>query len=174
MTRLIALALLILLCLPTTALAAPSPEIDSLRAVKRYLNSPNFLCDRTDLKKVDEDPIPELIHLATKGGGRTKTRALKCLSLYPDPRTLKAFKKLLRRKPDKDFRVLVLAYGEAFGEESVGDLKPFLKDKRKRVRKAVRKSLKLFGGQKGHDVLVDHAFQNDDVETAKYLHGVKD
>ena len=63
---------------------------------------------------------------------------------------------MLSGNPDRYFGLVVMAYLEAFGEEAVNDVKPFLTHRRASVRATVVKGLGIFGGQEGYDLLIEH------------------
>ena len=150
--------------------AAPADEVDNLNAITAYLVGPTFIASRTELRAVDADPVPELVAIAADRRKKpfVRERAIKCMSLYRDARVQKGFASMLETRPDQYFSLIVMAYLEAFGEDAVEDIKPFLTHKKADVRATVVKGFGIFGGQKGYDLLVelDAAESNPEVQAA--------
>ncbi len=142
----------------STTASAESTHVDQLGAVQAFLDSPSFILSRTELRHIDPDPVPELIKLATETQPRKeiRVRAIRSLSLYQgDKRSEVAFQSMLRGKKNKaHFPVIINAYLEAFGEDAVPHILPFLTDRDPKVRTTVVKALGVFGGQSGYDALV--------------------
>lgn len=158
-----------------SAMADPTPagaadEVDQLDAVTAYLVGPTFIASRTELRSIDADPVPELVSIASdrKKKPFVRERAIKCMSLFRDARVKKAFSELLDGRVDQYFGFVVMAYLEAFGEDAVDDIKPFLTHKKADVRATVVKGFGIFGGQKGYDLLVElgETESNPDVQAA--------
>jgi HEAT repeat protein len=141
-----------------SAREAALSQLDQLEPVVAYLISPQFIASRSELSRVDRTPVPELIVIATdkKKKPFVRERALKCLSLFREKQVQLAFSQLLAEKLEPQlFPFAAMAYLEAFGEEAVPDLKPFLGDANAEVRVTVVKGFGLFGGQAGYDLLVE-------------------
>lgn len=142
--------------------AEPHPSsavtVNRLDEVRAYLASWEFIVSRKELQAVDPDPVPEVIQLATakRTSPLVKERAIKCMSLYRSAQTKAAFVNLLDQRPDKNFSLIVMAFMEAFGEDAVDDVAPFLTHERPAVRAVVAKAFGIFGGQPGYDMLVEH------------------
>ena len=160
----------IILTLATTlsapALAEPTPKagseadvdaLDKLDDVTVYLVAPGFLASRSELRRIDADPVPELVSIASdrKKKPFVRERAIKCMSLYHDSRAKAGFASLLTNASDRYVGLVVLAYLEAFGEDAVSDVKPLLAHRKSAVRATVVKGLGTFGGQEGYDLLLE-------------------
>jgi hypothetical protein len=137
--------------------AAPADEVDNLNSITAYLVGQSFIASRTELRAIDSDPVPELVAIAADRRKKpfVRERAIKCMSLFRDARVKKGFSEMLGGRPDKYFSLVVMAYLEAFGEDAVEDIKPFLTHKKADVRATVVKGFGIFGGQKGYDLLVE-------------------
>lgn len=145
-----------------SALADPNPanggsETDHLDEITVYLVGQTFIASRTELRAIDADPVPELVEIASDRRKKpfVRERAIKCMSLFRDKRVQQGFAGLLDGKPNRYFSYIVMAYLEAFGEDAVDDIKPFLTHKKADVRATVVKGFGIFGGQKGYDLLVE-------------------
>ncbi len=156
-------AVLLSLLMVVPAAAEMNPEsgemsVDNLNAVTGFLVSDQFLVSRLKLRKLDQDPVPELISIANDAKKKSfvRERAIKCMGLFRDKRVMVSFKDMLQSKPDQYFSVIVMSYLEAFGEDAVKDIKPFLDNKNADVRLTVVKGLGLFGGQSGFELLQEH------------------
>jgi len=137
----------------------PAASADSLKQLTAFLDSTSFVASRLELRDIDTDPVPELITIATapRTRAQVRERAIQCLSMFRDARVREAFKGMLdHNKGDKTFGLIALSYLEAFGEDAVDDLKPFLEHKKPEVRAVVAKGFGMFGGQKGYDLLREH------------------
>jgi hypothetical protein len=145
---------------------AATLQLDNLDPVTGYLVSPQFIVSRPDLLKVDPDPVPELIAIAKdkKKKDFVRERAIQSLSLFRDARTQTAMTEMLQGKPDKYFSILAMSFLEAFGEDAVPTLKPFLADPDPNVRLTVVKGFGLFGGQAGYDLLVERDKAEDNAQ----------
>lgn len=132
-------------------------DLDKLDEVTLYLFSPEFIASRSELRRIDADPVPELVKIAKDKRKKpfVRERAIKSMSLFRDGRTRQAFSSMLKGRPDRYFTFVVMAYMEAFGEESVADIKRFLDNKNPEVRMTVVQGFGLFGGQEGYDLLVE-------------------
>ena len=143
----------------TDASSSPGadPVLDNLDQIASYLVATNFIASRTELRAIDVDPVPELISIATDRRKKpfVRERAIKCLSLFRDARSRQGFKDLLKSGPDRYFKLVVMAYLEAFGEDAVSDVKPYLTSHKSDVRLTVVQALGTFGGQEGFDLLVE-------------------
>ncbi len=128
---------------------------DSLDAVITYLVASDFMVSRSTLNRIDTDPVPELITVATDRRKKSlvRERAIKSLSLYRDARVQRAFRDMVSTQPNKYFNVIVMAYLEAFGEDAVKDIEPLLESKKANVRLTVVQALGIFGGQPGFELL---------------------
>jgi hypothetical protein len=140
-----------------SARKAAQSQVDNLDAMIAYLVSPQFIASRSELRRVDTSPVPELIVVATDAKKKpfVRERAIKCLSLFRDQQVKAAFSQMLEGKADRYFSHKAMAYLEAFGEDAVDDLERFLTDSDPQVRLVVVKGFGLFGGQKGFDLLVE-------------------
>lgn len=140
-----------------SAREAAQGQVDKLDDMIAYLVSPQFIASRSELRRVDQSPVPELIVVATdhKKKPFVRERAIKCLSLFRDQQVKQALSEMLEGKADRYFAHEAMAYLEAFGEDAVDDLSRFLEDSDPEVRLVVVKGFGLFGGQKGFDLLIE-------------------
>ena len=141
--------------LPTEGAEEGDVAVDSREAVEAYLGSGMFIVSRSELRKIDADPVPELTAIATDRRAKplVRERAIKCMSLYRDARVEKTFASLVE-KPSRYLDVSIMAYMEAFGEEAFEDVAPYLEHRKANVRVVAAKALGMFGGQQGYDLLV--------------------
>jgi hypothetical protein len=168
----IGFVLALMALLGTPALAGPNPanvpsgeaELDKLDDIAVYLVGPRFIPSRSELRKIDGDPVPELLKIASDRRKKpfVRERAIRCMSLYPDARVRQGFSAMLSEGPNRYFGLVVMAYLEAFGEDVVADVKPFLTHRKSSVRATVVKGLGIFGGQEGYDLLVALEKSEDD------------
>lgn len=132
---------------------------DNLEAVQTWLDSTQFMVSRTELMKVDPEPVPELIALAKgkKTPAEVRERAIKSLSLFRGEEVQAAFKDLLKQHgKGKLYMSVAFAYLEAFGEDAVPDLAPNLQSKDADIRATTARGFGIFGGQSGYDLLKEH------------------
>ena len=176
LTTLAVLALSISFAMPASAEMyggqGEKANADTLAKIEAFLDSSQFIASRQELKELDADPVPELISLAEgrKTSSLVKDRAIKCLSLFRDARVQKSFSKLLKQSRGKgDFKIIAMSYLEAFGEEAVDDLTPYLTSKKPEVRAAVARGFGMFGGQKGYDLLRDHTRTETDAKVLQAM-----
>lgn len=133
--------------------------LDNLDLITGYLVSDQYLASRLKLRKLDKDPVPELITIAqdTKKKVFVRERAIKSMSLFRDQRVKVAFEKMLKGAPDRYFSITVMSFMEAFGEDGVKDIKEFLAHSDAEVRLTTVRALGLFGGAAGYDLLQQHS-----------------
>lgn len=133
--------------------------LDNLDLITGYLVSDQYLASRLKLRKLDKDPVPELITIAqdTKKKVFVRERAIKSMSLFRDQRIKVAFEKMLKGAPDRYFSITVMSFMEAFGEDGVKDIKEFLAHSDAEVRLTTVRALGLFGGAAGYELLQQHS-----------------
>lgn len=130
-----------------------------LAEVQAFLDSSQFMLSRTELMKIDADPVPELTALALgkKTPAEVRERSIKSLSLFRGEPVRAAFQAILKQHGGtKLYPAIAFAYLEAFGEDAVPELTPYLQGKNADVRATTARGFGLFGGQAGYDLLREH------------------
>ncbi len=141
----------------TSAIKQAAADTDHLDEMIVYMVSSQFIASRAELRRIDRTPVPELIVIANDRRKKPQVRqnAIKCMSLFRDKQVKAAFSEMTDGRADKYFPFIAMAYLEAFGEDAVDDLSPFLNDRKSEVRMTIVKGFGIFGGQKGYDLLVE-------------------
>ena len=167
-------ALITLLCLLTAVPMASAdylPQgqeqemVESVEVVGSYLDSDAFILSRLELRTLSSDVVEDLIEVVDtrRFGVKARSRALQSLALYAweDARAKEAIGEAIETfKPGHSLcPTSIVAYGEAFGEESIDKLATLENTKRVDVRMAVVVAYGRFGGQEGFSKLVEMAEQ---------------
>lgn len=156
--------------------ATQQESVDSLDRMEAYLASESFVLSRLDLRRHSDDAVADMatIAMSSRYKATLRARAIQGLALYAreDARVHKVLGELMRRVTpgQKLFPVVLIAFGEALGEDAALEIAQYATHKDKGVRMAAIVSLGRFGGQTGYDVLSQLVEQETDEAILARIH----
>lgn len=141
-------------------------------AVIDLLNAVEQPATRADLDAIGEGMAAELLEIANDEAVPTsrRGRAISALAFYPTEE-VQLFLREKAEKADKSIyrRKAVLALGEAFGEQAVEWVAPYLGDKDEQLRMATARALGNIGTEPARVALTEQRKQEKDAAVAEVI-----